>query len=124
MMTNGKNTDVSSLDLRLANLRVDGGLALGAEIDDGVINISATAAALGLPAPRDVDDLLQKHRAAEVGVVLDAVKRGKVKPVAIAAADVAFAPLVTRPEKIICVGLNYRERAAETNPRRGPRSCW
>ena len=114
MMTNG-SADVSSLNMRLANLRVDGGLALGAEFDDSVINISATAAALGLPAPRDVDDLLQENRAAEVRAVLDAVKSGKVRPVVIAAADVAFAPLVTRPEKIICVGFNYREHAAETN---------
>lgn len=109
------STDVSSLDLRLANLQVGGGLALGAEFDDSVINISATAAALGLPAPRDVDDLLQNHRASDVRLVLDAVRRDNVKAVVIAAADVAFAPLVTRPEKIICVGFNYREHAAETN---------
>lgn len=114
MMTIG-TTDVSSLNLRLANLQVDGGLALGAEFDAGVINISATAAALGVPAPHDVDDLLQNNRASDVRAVLDAVERDRGKAVVVALADVAFAPLVTRPEKIICVGFNYREHAAETN---------
>jgi 2-keto-4-pentenoate hydratase/2-oxohepta-3-ene-1,7-dioic acid hydratase in catechol pathway len=106
---------VSNLDLRLANLRVDGGLALGAEIGEGVINITATAGAVGLPAPKDLDDLLQAQRAPDVRAVLDAVKQGKAKPVIVPAAQLSFAPLVTRPEKIICVGFNYREHAAETN---------
>ena len=106
---------VSSLGVRLANLSVDGGLALGAEIDGGVINITATGRLSGLPAPRDIDDLLQAQRASEVRTLLDAIKHGKTKPVLIPAAEVSFAPLVTRPEKIICVGFNYREHAAETN---------
>jgi 2-keto-4-pentenoate hydratase/2-oxohepta-3-ene-1,7-dioic acid hydratase in catechol pathway len=106
---------VSSLGMRLANLRIDGGLALGAEIDGGVINVTATGMLSGLSAPRDIDDLLQAQRAAEVRTLLDAVKQGKTKPVMIPAAEVSFAPLVTRPEKIICVGFNYREHAAETN---------
>ncbi|MDF2659598.1 MAG: 5-carboxymethyl-2-hydroxymuconate isomerase, partial [Paenibacillus sp.] len=31
------------------------------------------------------------------------------------AASVSYGPCVTRPEKIICVGLNYRKHAEETN---------
>ena len=35
-----------------------------------------------------------------------------------------FGPCVTNPEKIVCVGLNYREHAAETgNPVPNLRSC-
>jgi hypothetical protein len=51
--------NVADLDLRLANLCVSGGLALGAEIEGGVLDICATAGAVGLPAPNDLDDLLQ-----------------------------------------------------------------
>jgi 2-keto-4-pentenoate hydratase/2-oxohepta-3-ene-1,7-dioic acid hydratase in catechol pathway len=114
-MIPGHDDGVSSLDARLANLRVDGNLALGAETIEGVVNISATAAAMGVPAPQDVDELLQRQRAAQVRTVLDAVRQGKTKPVIIPKPEAAFAPLVTRPEKIICVGFNYREHAAETN---------
>ncbi|MDF0520148.1 fumarylacetoacetate hydrolase family protein [Bradyrhizobium yuanmingense] len=113
MTING--TKVSSLNARLANLRVDGAFALGIEVKEGVLNLSATAAAYGLAAPHDVDDLLQNRRALDVGAVLDAVERDKSKAIIVPIAEVSFAPLVTRPEKIICVGFNYREHAAETN---------
>jgi hypothetical protein len=63
--------NVGDLDLRLANLHVDGKLALGAEIDGQLINISRAGSALALPAPVDMDDLIQNHRAADVRAVVD-----------------------------------------------------
>ncbi len=105
---------VSDLNARLANLRVNGTCELGAEIDGGVLNIPATARTLGLSAPSDMDDLLQNRRAAEVRAVLDTVSNNRSSAVIIPELEVDFAPLVTRPEKIICVGFNYREHARET----------
>ncbi|WP_027531734.1 fumarylacetoacetate hydrolase family protein [Bradyrhizobium sp. WSM3983] len=110
-----REIEVSALDARLANIRLGGALTLAAESEDGVIDVTATAAKLGLPAPRDIDDLLQNKRAAEVRAVLAAVKRSKANGIVVPNAEVSFAPVVTRPEKIICVGFNYREHAAETN---------
>ena len=110
-----RDMNVSSLNSRLANLRIDGALALGVEVGERVLNVTATAASCGLPGPRDMDDLLQNRRASDVRAVLDAVERDKDKAVYIPIGEVSFAPLVTRPEKIICVGFNYREHAAETN---------
>ena len=102
------------LGLRLANLTVLGGLALGAEVDGGVLNITATGAALGMPAPADMDDLLQNGRGAQVAAVVARVAATPGAEHIIPLPEVRFAPLVTRPEKIICVGFNYREHAAET----------
>ncbi len=109
------DVEVSSLGKRLANLRSHAGLTLGVETTEGVIDLTATAAALGLPAPRDVDDLLQNRRGAEVRAVLDALERNTTSAVVIELAAARFAPLVTRPEKIICIGFNYREHAKETD---------
>ncbi len=102
------------LGLRLTNLRTPDGLALGAEVDGGVLNVTATAAALGLPAPRDMDDLLRNGLGAQVAAVVERVAGTPGEDVTIPLAAVRFAPLVTRPEKIICVGFNYREHAEET----------
>ena len=107
--------EVSGLGGRLANLRVGADLALGAEIEGGILDITRTAAALGLNAPHDMDDLLQNRRAAEVQAVLDAVGRDRSSATIILAAEAIFAPLVTRPEKIMCIGFNYREHAKETD---------
>ena len=105
--------EVGDLNLRLANLRVDGALALAAEIDGALINITRAGNALSLPAPADVDDLIQNRRAADVRAVVDQLReRGDAESFAVAQST--FAPLVTRPQKIICVGFNYQAHAAET----------
>jgi len=106
--------DVGRLGLRLANLRTPQGYALGVEVEDGVLNVTATAAGLDLAAPRDVDDLLQNGLSAQVQAVLTAVAKQPAARVVSGLSAVKFAPLVTRPEKIICVGFNYRKHAEET----------
>ena len=108
-------SEVAQLDMPIANLRrADGQLALGLKTHAGVLDVAATAALLRMSAPRDMDDLLQNQRASELSALLDAVERtGAVQM--ISDGEVAFAPLVTRPEKIICVGFNYRSHVEETN---------
>jgi 2-keto-4-pentenoate hydratase/2-oxohepta-3-ene-1,7-dioic acid hydratase in catechol pathway len=111
-MTNVK-LEVGDLNLRLANLRVDGALALGAELDGQLVNITRAGSALSLPVPIDMDDLIQNHRASDVRAVVDQLlAHGESE--SFTAPEDAFAPVVTRPQKIICVGFNYQAHAAET----------
>ena len=115
--------DISSLGARIANLRLRDGHALGLETPDGMLDVGATARAYGLPAPSDVDDLLQNGLGPQLRAVRDAVLRDPARAILVPAAELRFAPLVTRPGKIICVGFNYREHAAETGtpiPRQPP----
>ncbi len=117
---------VARLGQRLCNLRKGDGYGVGVELDRGVLDLSATAERLRLPAPRDVDDLLQNGRGAEVGAILAAIEARPDAAVLLAPANARFAPLVTRPGKILCIGFNYREHAAETNtpiPKAPPIFC-
>jgi len=106
--------DVASLGMRIANLRDGDGYLLGVETADGILNVPATAATLGLPAPQDVDELLQRGLGAQVKDVADAAEQSAGRAVVIAPDEAEFAPLVTRPGKILCVGFNYRKHAEET----------
>lgn len=106
---------LASLDERIANLRIGGEVALGIETDIGVINVTATAKNLGLSCPTDMDDLLQNGRGQELVALVKEVKARPKSAKIIAAGDLQFAPLVMRPEKIVCVGFNYRKHAEETN---------
>jgi 2-keto-4-pentenoate hydratase/2-oxohepta-3-ene-1,7-dioic acid hydratase in catechol pathway len=115
----GRFAGVASLGVRLANLELapDGTTALGVETARGAVVVPIAAKKLGLPAPQDMDDLLQHGRAEEVRAVLDALdsldsRSGEA--VFLNPAEVRLAPLVTRPQKIVCVGFNYREHAEET----------
>ena len=111
----GELIEVSSLTARLASLRVGRGYGLGVEVQGGVLDVARTAAMFGLSAPSDMDDLLQNRRAADLKSVLDAAEHDRSSAVVLPGSEVAFAPVVTRPEKIICVGFNYREHAKETD---------
>ena len=114
-MSNDDHGDLASLSARLANLRVGGSYALGIETPRGVLDVSATGKALGLPAPADMDDLLQNGLAAQVRAILEAVDAQPDAASVSAPSDVSVAPLVTRPEKIVCVGFNYQKHAEETD---------
>jgi 2-keto-4-pentenoate hydratase/2-oxohepta-3-ene-1,7-dioic acid hydratase in catechol pathway len=117
----GRFAGVASLGARLANLELvpDGTISLGVETTRGVVVVPTAAQELGMPAPQDMDDLLQHSRADEVRAVLDAFDAASLdsrsgEAVLLDPAGVRFAPLVTRPQKIVCVGFNYRKHAEET----------
>ena len=68
----------------------------------------------GTTAARLDGDVLVPLDAADVGETLAGPARERAGAPAVPAAEADFAPLVTRPGKIICVGLNYRAHILET----------
>ena len=70
----------------------------------------------GTTAARLDGDMLVPVAAADVGELLElgmsVADRPGAAPVPVTAAD--FAPVVPRPSKVLCVGLNYRTHIAET----------
>ena len=74
--------------------------------------------AAGLRAARQEQDELVLLDATDVGALLaesnwrDIAQGGGADRIALLGAD--FAPVVPKPEKIICVGINYRSHAEET----------
>jgi 2-keto-4-pentenoate hydratase/2-oxohepta-3-ene-1,7-dioic acid hydratase in catechol pathway len=62
---------------------------------------------------RSVDDLLAALEARGGWPALAPDLRAGAEPLP-AGAEFKFRPVVTRPEKIFCIGLNYRRHAAET----------
>lgn len=84
--------------MRLATLRTDTGTA-AARVTDGSLEV------LDFP---DVGALLASGE--------DWRSRAEADPIAtVASEDAQFATLVPRPEKVLCIGLNYRDHAAEAN---------
>ena len=110
----GNYDDVMSLNARLANIKAGNGYALGLETETGVLNVTATGAALGLSAPSDMDDLLQNGLGEQVRTIRNAIASKPEIAVLIPTQEVDFAPLVTRPEKIVNIGFNYKKHAEET----------
>lgn len=97
-----------------ATLRKANGLSLGVRTDRGILDVAAAEQDLKEGAPTTISDVFDGKGD------IAGLRRlaGKAKDSHFVAIDkAAFGPCVTNPEKIICVGLNYRKHAAETgNP--------
>ena len=101
-------------NMTLLNLRLGNGYGIGVKTARGILNVSAAAQALNMPAPSDMDDLLQNGRG---GLLTNLVRAAANGPASLYIREeaVRHAPVVTRPEKIIMMGFNYRKHAEETN---------
>ena len=112
-----KSTGIEALrGMTFATLRKGGSMSLGIRTDQGILDVAAAEAAFNLGAPTTIDAVFKgRGNAGALSALVTRAKSGK--RYFIAEDKAAFGPVVTNPEKIICVGLNYRKHAAETgNP--------
>jgi 2-keto-4-pentenoate hydratase/2-oxohepta-3-ene-1,7-dioic acid hydratase in catechol pathway len=111
--TAGRGRGMAS-GLTLLTFREGGEYRLGARTDQGVLDVKRASALLRMPAPATMDDLLQREDGPALNaLVAAALKSPATEKAFLAEATIQYGPLVTRPEKIVCVGLNYRKHAAE-----------
>ncbi|GBF77764.1 5-carboxymethyl-2-hydroxymuconate isomerase [Paenibacillus sp. 598K] len=105
--------------MKVLNFYDQDNIKLGVQTDQGVLDIAEAAARLGYDAiPLDMHAVIADHAAA-----VPALRQ--LADEALASEDrstflldeqaLTFAPCVPSPGKIICVGLNYRKHAEETN---------
>jgi len=100
--------------LTLLNMRRDGGFRLGVKTDQGILDAGEAARILHLHAPATTDDLLQNEDGPSLNALVDAALKSSAAGKAFLKEEtIEYGPAVTRPEKIVCVGLNYRRHAAE-----------
>jgi 2-keto-4-pentenoate hydratase/2-oxohepta-3-ene-1,7-dioic acid hydratase in catechol pathway len=101
--------------LTLLTMRRNGEYCLGAKTSNGILDVKEAAALLKLYSPATLDDMLQREEGASVQAVVDAaMKSNAAQKLFLKEENIQYGPLVTRPEKIVCVGLNYRRHAEET----------
>jgi 2-keto-4-pentenoate hydratase/2-oxohepta-3-ene-1,7-dioic acid hydratase in catechol pathway len=91
--------------MKLLSFVADGRASYGAVKDDGVVDFDARLAAEGCATLRQ---LLEANRLADAARIVATARPDH------ALDSIAFAPVIPDPEKIICVGLNYRDHVAET----------
>lgn len=101
--------------MALCTLRRGGEWGLGVSTRRGILDIEAASDYFDIDdAPDTLDELLQEGGADKLEEVVDTALGSKgARPFFLREDQVIFGPAVTRPEKIIMVGLNYRRHAAE-----------
>ncbi len=100
--------------LTLLTLRRQGEYRLGVKTGKGILDVPEAARLLGVHAPATMDDLLQLEEGPRLNALVDAALKSRAAQKAFVKEDgIEYGPVVTRPEKIVCVGLNYRRHAEE-----------
>ena len=100
--------------LTLLTMRRNGELRLGVKTDHGVFDAKEAASLLKMPGPATMDDLLQNEDGPSLNALVEAaMKPNSAAKKAFVGDNIEYGPLVTRPEKIVCVGLNYKKHAVE-----------
>ncbi|QJD84926.1 fumarylacetoacetate hydrolase family protein [Cohnella herbarum] len=97
--------------MKLVTFIKDGQQALGFKLDSGIVD----AAKAGLPW--DVMDVIEggADKVAELERAIGGLDLSSESGLLLDEASLEWGPCVTKPNKIICVGLNYRKHAEETN---------
>jgi acylpyruvate hydrolase len=93
--------------MRLVSYEAGDGARAGVLLDEGVVDAWA---ALGEPDRSSLRELIGEGRVEELRGALD--DRGAASR---ALSGVSLLPPIPDPEKIVCIGLNYRDHAAEAS---------
>jgi len=101
--------------LTVLNIRRNGAYELAVKTDKGILLVTEAAKTLKMHAPATIDDLLQNEDGPSLNALVDAaLKSSSARSSFIKEEGIEYGPVVTHPEKIVCVGLNYRKHAQET----------
>jgi 2-keto-4-pentenoate hydratase/2-oxohepta-3-ene-1,7-dioic acid hydratase in catechol pathway len=97
--------------MRIGNVRIGGKVQAAVEIKDTLVPLSEVKSFSQKYGNVVTDDIIGNYEmlSSEVDFIHQESPSGKLKNV-----KVQHAPVVLKPQKIICVGLNYRSHVAET----------
>jgi 2-keto-4-pentenoate hydratase/2-oxohepta-3-ene-1,7-dioic acid hydratase in catechol pathway len=109
-----KRTRGMAHGLTLLTMRVKQGYHLGVKTAQGILDVPLAAKLLKMRAPATMDDLLQHEDGPSLNALVDAARKSRAAQKAwLKEEGIAYGPVVTRPDKIVCIGLNYRRHAEE-----------
>ena len=105
--------------MQLLNFYTTDGVHLGIKTEAGIIDVPAAATAFGMTGGPLSLDAVVANGAAGFDALAKLAERataelGGSPDWLVNEAALTYAPCVTAPEKIICVGLNYKKHAAES----------
>lgn len=102
--------------MKLLTFRNGSNYALGVLVNQGVLDVQRAATHFSQSVPDTMEALIasddEGYSALKklVGMALAA----KAEALFVPEEKIVYGPIVTKPEKIVCVGLNYRKHALET----------
>jgi 2-keto-4-pentenoate hydratase/2-oxohepta-3-ene-1,7-dioic acid hydratase in catechol pathway len=95
----------------LSMVQPDGNETLGVKLPNGILDVAKAGSALKIDAPATLEALLVSGTAGALDQLLKTAKDRK--EFLLDETGIKFGRLFTKPGKIVCVGLNYKEHVEE-----------
>lgn len=106
--------------MKLLNFTKENETQIGVKTDKGILDLKEVGALLNESVPQSMEELVKKD---VVSKIADMIKRAETKNVHyLPEAEIKFEPSMTKPEKIVCVGLNYLDHIEEVQNEDVPKS--
>ncbi len=100
--------------MTFCTLRRNGGHGLGVRTPGGILDVERASRLLHKSAPTTIDDVLHGGDPQALRSVVDAaLANGAARDAFMDERRAPFGPCVTNPEKIICLGYNYKRHVRE-----------
>ena len=96
--------------LKFVNFQLNNQIRLGVKVKNGIMDIAQVSDAYSLGVPKAIEQII----AAGKSVTEKLQKYAESTSFLIDEDNIVYAPCVTNPEKIICIGLNYLDHANES----------
>jgi len=96
--------------LKFVNFQLNNQIRLGVKVKNGIMDIAQVSDAYSLGVPKTIEQII----AAGKSVTEKLQKYVESTSFLIDEDNIVYAPCVTNPEKIICIGLNYLDHANES----------
>ncbi|MDO4534429.1 MAG: fumarylacetoacetate hydrolase family protein [Clostridium perfringens] len=96
--------------MKLLNFIQNNEVKLGIELENGVLDVNKYKDLISDKTPRTMEEAIESGKESLEKLVKnldDNVELIKIQ-------DIKYAPVITNPEKILCVGLNYKSHREET----------
>ncbi|HWU40942.1 MAG TPA: fumarylacetoacetate hydrolase family protein, partial [Candidatus Acidoferrum sp.] len=88
--------------------------SLGIKTDRGILDVRKAEATFKEKAPTTITEVFQRGGGPALQRLVDRAQAAKANGFFLSEDKIEYGPCVTHPEKIVCIGLNYRRHAAET----------
>lgn len=96
--------------LKFVNFQLNSQIRLGVKVENGIMDIAQVSDAYSLEVPNTIEQIIVAGKS----VIEKLQKYVESTSFLIDEDNIVYAPCVTNPEKIICIGLNYLDHANES----------
>lgn len=101
------------ITLRLLRFSTNNKAHIGIKLENRIVDLTTAAEDLEFEFPDNIESIIGKEYL--VGELLDRIKEKSIDSYVVSEEELKYLPISSSPEKIICVGVNYREHADESN---------